>query len=107
MYVAVWHQVVPYIFTFFVASLGGLLLGQYAAGLGNQTQALLSVLAIVSAVGLFTAINALAGIASEREAKWSVGAAPIGGISDIEEDGFRRCWEGIREQSDPRSVNPQ
>lgn len=102
IYVAVWHQVVPYVMTFLVFSLGGLMAGQYAARLGNHPQALLVVLATVATVGLFTSINAFAGIAAERKGQWSIGAAPIGGISDIEDAQFRACWEGIREAGDLR-----
>ena len=99
VYYAVWHQVLPYASLYVLAALAGLVLGRTLSIRGEQIQALIAIAFVISGMALLTSINAFAGVAAERQSLWSVAPAPIGGISDIEEDEFKVCWKGLEEDS--------
>jgi len=98
VYQAVWHQVVPFTMSYLFTAYLGVVMGTVLVemGLSPSIQAPLVVLAALAIISTITAINGFGGVAAERLQQWGSGAAPLGGISDIEQPDMGDCWTEVR-----------
>lgn len=99
-YVAFWHQIPSLVCAFLALIFIGISFGQYLSQvtLGKFSILLFGIFSVTTLLGVVSTTYLIDSV-KNRHVKWYQGAAPIGGIADVEnKDGWVMvCWRGVAE----------